>query len=232
MKRRIVFILGCGRSGTHMVAHMLDSHPDFTVTYEDPKIFSLANSMAMSNHRRDLPELFGVYREWWAKHPFYADKSHPAIWFAEELERYFGENAYFIGIERNVMSTVYSMMHHAAIRKMIERWQDYPVPNPYLGIDEDNVGSYMLRTIEEKCAFKWRAHRDRMERLRGCLNRFMVAQYEEVVRDPQRFAFELGAFLSVPPIFKVDLPHQKSVEKWKKLTAEQTDAIGKIVQSR
>jgi len=215
-----------------MLANILDSHPDFTVTQEELPIFKLVNTMAMSNHRNDLRELFTRYREKLNEHRFYADKSHPAIWFAEELDREFGEDAYFIGAQRGAMGSVASMLKHKAILTMMERWRDYPVPNPYLGINEDNVGSYMLRSTAEKCALKWKAHRDRMDDLQGRLNRLLIAQYEEVVANPFRFTAILAAFLSVPNRFENSHVNKGSLKKWKALTAQETDDINRVVYSR
>ena|GEM_PF-6704601 len=43
----IIFIVGCGRSGTHWLGYILDAHPDIVATIEKRSIFRKVTAMAL-----------------------------------------------------------------------------------------------------------------------------------------------------------------------------------------
>ena len=81
---RIIFIIGCGRSGTHWLGHTLAAHPDIYVSIEKPTIFNLVTSIALNprKKKRLLPKLIRQYKYEYhlVRPPIYADKSHPNIY--------------------------------------------------------------------------------------------------------------------------------------------------------
>jgi hypothetical protein len=184
----LVLIIGTGRSGTHWLADILRSHPQFRVTVEQFPMFPLATRMAVDARLRPalLPLLVVSYR---AQHfasgdRIYADKSHPAIWIADRLAAAL-PNAFFLGVQREPFATVASMIRRDGVRAWHERWRRYPVPNEFLGITRELAPRYDTMSLAARCALRWRAHKQRMEELASLLgDRLHVVSYEDLARDP------------------------------------------------
>lgn len=115
---RKVFILGTGRSGTHWLGYILESHPDCVATIETRGIFRRVTRMALDPTLR--PRLLpGLLRRYRLRHALavpshYVDKSHPNLWLAEALADAF-DDALFVGIVRNPYATVASMLRHEGV---------------------------------------------------------------------------------------------------------------------
>src|SRR5262245_13442039 len=114
-KRRPVFVVGTGRSGTHWLAYILQRHPEIRMTIEKEPMFGWSTRIALNPELSDrlLWKLILFYRiQFWISAPrHYLDKSHPNIWIAEDLARAFPD-ALFLGILRDPYGTVASMLRH------------------------------------------------------------------------------------------------------------------------
>jgi hypothetical protein len=214
-----IFVIGSGRSGTHWVGYILEGHRDIHVTIEKPPIFKWVTEIALDLGKKEqlLPKLLERYdAEHHAVRPkHYADKSHPNIWIAEELSAAFAD-ARFVGIQRNPYGTVASMLKHPGVLAWHARWKEFPVPNPFLGITRENEKEYESMPLAAKCALRWKAHRERMDDLRGKLGaRLLVLQYEDVIRAPQSQLGALDAFLSLPTAIPMPKVKSESLERWR-----------------
>lgn len=214
-----IFVIGSGRSGTHWVGYILEGHPGIHVTIEKPPIFKWVTEIALDPGRKELllPKLLKRYEvEHQAVRPrHYADKSHPNIWIAEELAAAFPE-ARFVGIQRNPYATVASMLKHPGVLAWHERWKEFPVPNPFLGITRENHATYEAMPLAAKCALRWKAHRERLLQLRDTLGpRLLVLQYEDVILDPEAQLAALDGFLSLPTPIPKPKVKSESLDRWK-----------------
>lgn len=162
---RKIFIVGTGRSGTHLVGYILGSHPDVRATIEVNPGFRWVTEMAINPSTREKHywKLVWYYRwQHFRSVPnHYVDKSHPNLWIAHRLAETFPK-ALFLGIQRNPYATVASMINHEGVRKWHERWLEFPIPNRFLGIAESDVAEYEQRSLATKCAMRWKAHHDRL----------------------------------------------------------------------
>jgi len=228
-----VLVLGTGRSGTHWIGYILESHPDIAITIEREPMFGLAKSMAMdpATVPERLPDLVRYYRRYRAAfYPrLYADKSHPNIWFAERLQEHLPD-VRFVGVLRDAAPTVASMLRHRGVMRSIRAWRDHPVPNPFLGITEANVEAYANMSEVERCAVRWLAHARRLDALERLLgDRLMRVSYETLADDPAAELARLQRFLDLERPFPLTPVRRESLEKWRsELDDAQLDAIRRV----
>jgi hypothetical protein len=218
--QKCIFVIGTGRSGTHWLGYILDGHKEIKATIEDLKIFQLVTQMALDFLRKDVlfPPLIRLYRKQLAKaQPFhYVDKSHPNIWFADRLLDEL-PNSYFIGVIRNPYATVSSMLMHKGVRNWCERWEDHPIPNPFLGISENNLEEYRRFSITAKCAARWVAHYKQMEKLKALIpnDRLIIMSYEKLIMETSKEVKKIFSYLNLPPLSSYTEVKKSSLEKWK-----------------
>lgn len=231
-----VFVMGCGRSGTHWLGRILDSHPDITTSFEEAGTFDLVTRLVLrpSESSRTLPRLIkNYYRHTRSVAPkLYADKSHPTMWMAEELHRVF-PNALFLGIERNPYATVASMIRHAGVTRWTVDWRKYEIPNRFLGISDDIAPRYDSLSLVEKHALRWTSHARRMRELRSSLDaRMHLVVYESLHIDIDHELDKLQHFLGVSTPFPVPTTRSNSLDKWKEeLREHEVQSIRDIVKA-
>jgi hypothetical protein len=231
---RPTFILGTGRSGTHWLAEILASHPGVRVTIERQPIFGWATRIAVDPRRKRqlLPRLLLAYRLQLLRTAprLYADKSHPCIWFAEDLARTFPK-ARFLGIEREPYATVASMLRHRGVSAWHKRWRKLPLPNPFLGIDEATAETYDELSLAARAALRWKSHHERLIELTGSLgDRFLLVRYEDLAADPAAELARIQGFLGLDTPFQTPSIKHESLAKWRsQLEPADIDAIRTVV---
>lgn len=213
-----IFIIGTGRSGTHWLGNILDSHPDIHVTIEKEPVFSWVTEMALDPRKKPLlmPGLIRAYQTGHEtvapKH--YADKSHPNIWHAEDLAAALPDAA-FIGIRRNPYATVASMLKHAGVLQWQERWREFPVPNKFLGITAENREAYDRMPVVARCALRWRSHANRLNDLCKILGeRLLIMEYEAMVERIGTQLTKLNNFLRLANPISAPEVKAESKNKW------------------
>ncbi len=214
-----IFVIGTGRSGTHWLGHILDSHPAISTTFEAEGIFEAVTEMALDPSKKPklLPSLLHRYETEHARaRPrHYADKSHPNLWIAEDLADAFRE-AVFIGIQRDAYATVASMLRHAGVTAWHDRWREFPLPNAFLGIRVEHAQTYDSLSHAAKCALRWKAHAERMQKMKAVLGRrLLVVSYESLVREPDVSVRSIQAFLGLERSFPAPAPLSESLGKWR-----------------
>src|SRR5262245_4018334 len=137
---RPIFVIGTGRSGTHCLAGVVASHPDVRATIEQQPMFDWSVAMAVNPacEPRLFDRLVAEYSAQLARSApkHYLDKSHPNIWIADKLLAAFPD-ARFVGVQRHPFATVASMLRHAAVSDWHRQWKTLPVPNRFLGINQE-----------------------------------------------------------------------------------------------
>jgi hypothetical protein len=229
----LIFVLGTGRSGTHWIAHILDSHPAIRTTIEHPPIFDLATQAALHPRRRAeiLPALRALYRdeERRSRPQHHADKSHPVIWYADTVADWFFD-ARFVAIERSPYGTVASMLRHGGILWWQHDWERYGFPNPFLGVDASNVDDYARASPARRAAWRWLSHHRQLERLRAELaGRLLVLDYETMVADHRERTSRLWGFLDLTDAEDGPGPDRTSLDAWRdQLTHDEVVAIEQV----
>lgn len=229
-----IIILGTGRSGTHWIANTLAAHPAIRATIEKSPQFDWVMSMALDARRKDklLPKLLRRYK--WevirSTPRRYLDKSHPAIWLAEDIKAALPRTQ-FVGIERDPFATVASMLRHTGVSDWHRRWREFPIPNAFLGIDEDNAATYDRLSMAKRCALRWAAHSKEMVRLRQILGSSMIVTcYEALVNDTREELIKLQRFLRLQEPIRNPHVKRESLHKWHdSLSREQIQEISQVV---
>lgn len=230
-----VFIIGTGRSGTNWLAEIVQSHPDTVVTIETQPMFQLVTEMALVPESRPtlMPRLVSAYARCIQENPgrVYVDKSHPNLWLVEELRCYF-PSARFVGIERDPVACVASMLRHAGVKSWFERWREFPIPNRFLGITPELAERYEEMSLVGKCALRWRAHHEEMARVRSLIpDSFLFLSYEDLVGSPEREIDKVDRFIGVRPLGRPVKVERGPLEKWSGvLSAEERGVIEALCQ--
>jgi hypothetical protein len=214
-----IFIVGTGRSGTCWFGDLLGTHPSIRSFVEPRPVFDMVTSMAVNPEREAellAPALREYDRLFCRAHPFhFADKTHPALWIAGHLKDHYEESV-FIALRREVEATVASMLQHHGVRRWCEQWDQYPVPNRFLGITAANVDWYRDALVLERCVARWRSHENEIDRLAGVLKeRMFTVQYERLVEDPKTTLAAVRDFLALRERFPDAKPQTGSLDKWK-----------------
>lgn len=232
--RRPVFVVGTGRSGTHWLGRILASHAAFRVTIESEPHFGWATRMA--THPKLQERLLD--RHVWAylkqrirSVPLrYGDKSHPNIWIADRLaDRIRG--AVFLGVNRNPYAVVASMLQHDGVLSWIERWEELPLPSPFLGVEAGEEDRYRSLPLAAKCALRWKSHQERMVDLVQQLGpRLHVVSYEDLILRTERELTSLQHALGLEQSFSQPRVKEDSLDRWHhELDDRQLRAVGEIV---
>lgn len=235
-----IFIIGTGRTGSHLLGRILGSHRAIRVYMEPQPVFTLVTEVALRPSLKEdrLPRIYEEYDRLCSRtHPTHcAFKTHPCIWIAEELAgRY--ENSFFIGLNRDVRATVASMMRHPGVRGWCENWHAYEVPNPFLGVTDARIDWYRQASILERCVARWVSHSSELRRLVHTLERpFLNVRYEALVEDPEATLCRLRQFLGLDGDFPPITLDRKPLSKWRtqfspRDLAEMDSALAFLAQS-
>lgn len=160
----IVFIVGCDRTGTHLAAKMCEG-PDTAVLTEGEPVFERAVAMARNPAVQRLlwDDMIAYYKVQIDGHrpKLFVDKSHPLIWFVEDLIAEF-PGAGFILVNRNPHDTVNSMMNHEGVQLDMLWARCYPTPNRFVGSDGED---WFHESLAYRMAKKWLSHDKRIREL-------------------------------------------------------------------
>jgi hypothetical protein len=156
---------------------LLGTHPAIRSFVEPRPVFDLVTSLAIDPRQDEsvwdrifceYDRLFALAQPW-----HFADKTHPLLWIAEKVAgRY--DDGLWIAMLRDVEPTVASMLRHRGVRRWCEQWEQYPVPNRFLGITEANRRWYRDASLLERCVARWWAHRNEIVRLTPVLGHRML----------------------------------------------------------
>lgn len=217
--KKMIFVIGTGRSGTCWVGDILGKHPQIRSFVEPQPVFRWVTQVAHSPaHEAELlPKITAEYQALAEScGPLhFADKTHPGIWIAEHLATSF-PNSYFIGVTREVAPTVASMLKHPGVRRWCERWDNYPCPNRFLGLTDENLDWYRQASLLERSVARWFSHTRELARLSSVLEeRFLLVSYEQLVRAPANSLSQWREFLGLEQDFPSVQPSEESLDKWK-----------------
>lgn len=233
-----VFVVGCGRTGTHWIAAAVASFGRVSGTNEDMlglpgdrakplgQLRALCEKFAYEPAKvvkKDALLVHSLYQhlhEVTAKGGCYVDKTHGFIWGAEVLAELF-PGAVFVGTTRGVCSTVASLVHREGsmkARRAGSKWRAYPLPCAPSGISRRVASEcYSGLTIEERGALVWLAHETKMERLKKNLGeRLLLVNYEATLKDPASTLDAIRKHVGAEDAGRIEPPHPEANEKWKR----------------
>ena len=234
--RWTLFVVGTGRSGTHFVTDCLIKSRDVTdLTGGKENRWLFDDVAAIATGRRPASEVRNVIRKYRlmrlvAPTKVLVDQSHSSLWFSDELAAAIPRSR-FVAMVRDPRAVVASMLQHHGVRRRTEEWQDYPFPNPFLGIDEQNRDDFERASLAGKCAYRWVAHIERIaELLDRHPGRTTVVAYEQLVTDPLgEMARVLAAVSALPAEAQAYRARPASVDKWRhQLATTEVDEIERI----
>jgi hypothetical protein len=229
-----LFILGTGRSGTHWIGQILDSHSEVEAMIEERPFLNWSTRMALEPARSGhlyLPMVLAYRaRLLLTRARILADKSHPNIWQAEKLALSFPA-AKFVAIQRGVEATVASMMRHDGVLLWQKNWREYSLPNRFLGINETNAEGYESFSVAKKCALRWLAHAKQLENLEKRLgDKVFIIEYEKLSDSPKEVLMNLRFFLGLKREFDTPQVKVDSRKKWKgQLSTDDLSDISDVV---
>lgn len=238
--KKIIFVLGTGRSGTHLLGRTISSHPLIEGHIEDPKLFHPSVNIAVKQDisskiyidiqkHRVIRKYKKVIKNSSAE--ILLDKTHPVIWFAEYLMNKL-PNSQFVGIIRNSYQTVSSMLNHPGV---LNWYETLPLdkPNRFLGITEENCSFFKDLPIESKCAYRWVSHKKELQRLQSVLKeRYILFDYDNFLINMDENLEKLSDFLKIKNEFNPEALKTESLDKWKSfLSKEQISNIDKVTKN-
>lgn len=230
---RYCFIVGTGRSGTHLITSLLRQHEmieDLLSGKENPNILkNIAESS--QNNSINVPDVNINYYEERKKSigdKIFLDQSHPNLFFVDDLSNRLGGTR-FIAMWRDTRAVVASMLRHKGVLNWYKSANKRPFPNQFLGmVGRDDFDKLSLL---EKCTLRVVAHKNRIIK-EQILNPeiFKVIYYESICADAE---FQINSIFNWLKISKIDKLtadiKNLSVTKWQtSLSNNEIDIINNI----
>jgi hypothetical protein len=230
-KPKPIFIIGSGRSGTHLLARTFKHRADSTLIMEDKRVFKSVSHYASGYNRNtiQMSDVVNSYSKILAtvKTSFLVDKAHPNIWLCESLMAAYPQ-AKFIGIHRGILATVNSMLQHPDIMLWYERL-DLHTENPFLGITANNVNQFAKWPVEVQCACRVISHKLELDRLQKKYPKTIyVVEYNHFYSHQDETLNKLSAFLQLKTPLQMEPLHADGLDKWK--TELQPEQIERLIQ--
>lgn len=236
-QKKIIFISGTGRSGTHLLGRTVSSHPEITARIEEPDTFKFISKIATTQDFYFKPVTFAlkmVLKFRLSKilkksSNHILEKSHPSLWLVDFFKKTF-KSSKFIFVYRDLEPTVSSMLEHKGVKTWYNKLPQHKI-NRFLGISKDNVSAFANLTIEEKCALRWKSHFDEIFKLKDKYPEdVLVVKYDFFMTHPKDVLEDVSRFLQISNTFAPEDFKIESLDKWKnKLNDDQLKRIRNLV---
>lgn len=218
----ILFIVGNGRSGTHMMASVLNEYNDFNDLtngrengYVFPFAVDLIKQKCGAENRSELLNRYCKLRSL-VKNEVYFDQTHIVHWFHNDL---IGLNPKYIMMIRNPFGVIASTMKH----KGVESWlKDDPPNDEFVGKNLYD-GNWNKLSVEFRAALRWVANIEQFAKIREKYKKnSYIVQYELMGTDYRRIVRDIHTlcgldFVEKPQKFKF---HNESIVKYKDLDCD------------
>lgn len=152
-----LFVIGSGRSGTHLIAKIIDSSNEIVSNIEQNPIFKRAKKSVflkgsfVGNINYQILKIHYKKRLRKSSSKYFLDKSHPNLFLTEKLNLDF-QGAKFIAVKRNVYSTIASMLRHKGVSRHFINSKKFTHPNEFLGTNLIEHRDYLdLQNVEKAC---------------------------------------------------------------------------------
>ncbi|MFC0444208.1 sulfotransferase family protein [Pseudidiomarina halophila] len=198
-----VFVVGTGRSGTHMICRCVNKFPQVSDYYggvESPEMFWSISNATVEQKSLSVFQL-GYYAYMMRKvNGLFLDQTHPNLWNIEQLLEAFPK-AKFLAIKRNVHSVSYSMKKHGGVSKWAKNHTLYPKPNGFLGVTLQNAKVYQEQLTDlQRDVFRWASHMERIDEVAARFpDNVRVIKYEDVGKSMKSVMVSLADFIGTQP---------------------------------
>ena len=147
---RLAIVAGVGRSGTHFLGRFFQGDRQINLVQESKATYGRLKDLATSRtfDERKYNQLIAKYRSLSRSRRLVIDKSHPSIWYVEQLKRDL-PFVKFIATMRDPLQVVNSMLNHPGVLRWYEVL-DLTQPLPFLGNDESNVAGFTELPLYEQ----------------------------------------------------------------------------------
>lgn len=224
-----IFIVGTGRSGTHMLCRCLNKFPEVSDYYggrESPAMFWSISTTTVAQKKLSVIQL-GYYAYMMRKvDGLFLDQTHPNLWNIEQLLETF-PNAKFLALKRNVYSVSYSMKKHGGVSQWAKNHACYPKPNGFLGVTAANQDCYETELSDmQRDVFRWASHMERIDDVGARFPRNVkVLRYGDIGRAMKREMAAIAAFIDTAEPQEFLEIKDASLHKKDKLTHDETAQI-------
>lgn len=228
--KKIIAIIGTGRSGTHLLGYLLNTADSTTASIEDDELFPRITNAAIKGYESsDIAHIEAALRRRLDECPtrFYIEKSHPLLWLAS-LPNIRELPIRFVGIRRDPYEVVASMLEHSGTRAWCEKWQRLPQPNIFLGISQSNAKEYEKMTLAQRCTIRWVSHMRELDRLTYILdkNQLLIVDFNQLIFDKKKAIDDLETFTEMRGIDRNFAINADTRDKWKgRLTPAQVREV-------
>lgn len=234
-KKKLIFIIGTGRSGTHLLGRTFGNSNEIDAYIEDKRFFGPITELAvgLNKNKHDFNKILKKYKRQFSKSnkKYILEKTHPNIWFVEEILNFF-PNAKFIGIKRNVYATVSSMLNHQGVLSWYNKLPLNKI-NIFLGITEENKEKFKNLPIESKCALRWMSHDNRLNYLeKNYSQNVLILDYDDFYNEYPVLMLKLKNFLNLDFDLVSESLKPSNKDKWKlSLTENQKKNIDDVLNN-
>lgn len=219
--KRIIFISGTGRSGTHLIGRTISSHPEVSGRIEVASTFGLITKIATTQDFRPAWRMailkkvlkLRLRKVLKGTDQIILEKSHPSLWLVDFLIREF--DCKFIFVYRELEPTVSSMLEHHGV---LSWYKSLPLdrPNRFLGITPANAAGFAKLSLEEQCALRWQSHYREIFRLHEKYpEHTLPIQYDAFLVDPEPLLARIAEFIGIANTFEAEQFKTDSLDKWK-----------------
>jgi len=225
----LTLIVGSGRSGTHMLARALSSHPELNVTLEIEPLFTECVEAFRTESPQLVPGLIKRFESLSKRGGHQVNKTHPSMHWAKQLKSHI-HDLKFVYIRRNPLSVVSSMLEHKAISKRLKTgWRNFSFPNKFLHTGNLSFEEYSALDPCERGALCWLAAEKCYREISDWDNVHLVS-YADLVLDPKKTFRGITNFLGILDEVSFPAPRKNSLEKYKSnLSIEQIRLIREII---
>lgn len=231
--KKKLFIVGTGRSGTHLLARTLGSSSKIDTHIESNDFFKHLTNAAINKEYMDAYSIENLIKDYdrflnKSKKKIVLDKTHPNLWLVDEINSEV-ENAFFIGIKRNVYATVNSMLNHQGVLNWYKTL-DLEKPNNFLGINSFNVDFFKDLPLEAKCALRWQSHQNKLKSFEGIMSNFITVDYEDFYCNVEGVLNSINILIDEQLEYQVETLNKLGDTKWKgQLTQKQIRNIQNVI---
>ena len=233
--KKWVFLVGCYNSGTTLLAELLGQHPSISALPTEghfitdqfikdydiglPRMWVEREDLFRMTENDQGPDVIRLKKEWAIRldnrKPVFLEKSPPNSAKTRWLQKNF-EDAYFVGIVRDVYAVSEGITRKADPKHLINSW---PI---------------------EMSAFQWRRSNEVLQQDSKFLKRFMWVKYEELTDDTVRTLNKITDFIGLNDFGTFEKERSWTIherneqirnmnhESIKRLTREQIDKINEV----
>ena len=217
MKKDPIFIVGLHRSGVNFLGNLLSPQQTLQMIHAE-YLESLIYDEVLNKKREHNKLIQDMYDAMYdANHKRIIHPCYFNLWRVLLLQRQF-PRAKFACLIRDPFSGIQSMMKQEITQTILseKNWENYPIPNEFLGIvlsvvDSTLIGGkpYKEFTLAEKCALRWAVHAKKISKLvKSQPTSFIPVVFEKLIFNnnenmKKRYIKRISNYLELTELFDI-----------------------------